>query len=38
MAKPKKAEQATTVVYCGPSIPGVAKQYTAFYAVFKTEV
>ena len=30
MAKPKKAEQATTVVYCGPSIPGVAKQYTAY--------
>ena len=26
MAKPKKAEQATTVVYCGPSIP----QYTAY--------
>ena len=23
MAKPKKAEQANTVVYCGPSIPGV---------------
>ena len=30
MAKPKKAEPATTVVYCGPSIPGVAKQYTAY--------
>lgn len=30
MAKPKKAEQATTVVYCGPSIPGVAKKYTAY--------
>ena len=25
-----EAEQATTVVYCGPSIPGVAKQYTAY--------
>ena len=31
MEKPKKAEQATTVVYCGPSIPGVAKQYTDVY-------
>lgn len=30
MAKFQKAEQATTVVYCGPSIPGVAKQFTAY--------
>lgn len=30
MAKAKKAEQPTTVVYVGPSIPGVANQFT-FY-------
>ncbi len=30
MAKTKKAEQATPVVYCGPSIRGVAKQYTTY--------
>ena len=31
MAKTKSTEQATgTVVYCGPTVPGVAKQYT-FY-------
>lgn len=31
MAKTKRTEQTTgTVVYCGPTIPGVAKQYT-FY-------
>jgi hypothetical protein len=31
MAKTKKTEQAAaTVVYCGPTIPGVAKQFT-FY-------
>lgn len=28
--KRKQAEKATTVVYCGPTIPGVAKHYT-FY-------
>lgn len=30
MAKAKKAEQAATVVYCGPTIPGVARQYTTY--------
>lgn len=31
MAKPKRTDKATgTVVYCGPTIPGVAKQFT-FY-------
>lgn len=30
MAKAKKAEQTATVVYVGPSIPGVANQFT-FY-------
>jgi hypothetical protein len=31
MAKTKKTEQAAgTVVYCGPTVPGVAKQFT-FY-------
>lgn len=30
MAKAKKPEQTATVVYVGPSIPGVANQYT-FY-------
>lgn len=31
MAKPKTQKKAAgTVVYCGPTIPGVAKQYT-FY-------
>lgn len=30
MAKAKKTEQTATVVYVGPSIPGVAKQFT-FY-------
>ena len=31
MAKTKSTEQTTgTVVYCGPTVPGVAKQYT-FY-------
>lgn len=32
-SKPKKSEQpaeAATVVYCGPTIPGVAKQFTVF--------
>ena len=31
MAKTKKETQATTVVYCGPTIPGVANQFT-FYS------
>ena len=30
MAKTKKAEQTATVVYCGPTIPGVAKQFTSY--------
>lgn len=30
MAKAKKAEQTATVVYVGPSVPGVANQFT-FY-------
>lgn len=30
MAKTKKKEQTGTVVYCGPTVPGVVKQYT-FY-------
>lgn len=30
MAKAKKAEQPATVVYVGPSIPGVAKQFTTY--------
>lgn len=29
-AQPVQATQPATLVYCGPSIPGVAKQYT-FY-------
>lgn len=31
MAKTKKEPEATTVVYCGPTIPGVANQFT-FYS------
>lgn len=27
----KAAETASTVVYCGPSIKGVANQYTAYH-------
>lgn len=27
----KAAEAAETVVYCGPSIKGVARQYTAYH-------
>lgn len=31
--KPKKAVEPTeSVVYCGPTIPGVAKQYTVYMA------
>lgn len=30
MAKAKQAEQAAAVVYCGPTIPGVANQYTTY--------
>lgn len=30
MAKNQKAAKSGPVVYCGPSIPGVAKQYTVF--------
>ncbi len=30
MARTKKTEQATTVVYCGPTVPGVAKQFTIY--------
>lgn len=30
MAKPKKTERAAAVVYCGPTIPGVAKQFTVY--------
>ena len=30
MAKKKAKQAASTVVYVGPTIPGVAKQYTAY--------
>ncbi|MCI2105406.1 MAG: hypothetical protein LKK00_01615 [Intestinimonas sp.] len=30
MARRKKTEWAATVVYCGPTVPGVAKQFTIY--------
>lgn len=30
MAKARKTEQTATVVYCGPTIPGAANQFTVY--------